>query len=256
MEKTHLFSEKVPDSIQARSKPFSLQLSVPGPLPLKSWAEEDRPREKLLLKGRRHLSDAELLAILLGSGTRNETALGLAQRLLNTAGNDLQELSRRSVKELTGLKGIGQAKAVAITAALELGRRRQTPQSREKAVVRSSEDAYNALAPILMDLPHEEFWILLLNRGNRIIGKDQVSTGGVHGTVVDAKIVFKKALEHQASNLILCHNHPSGSLDPSSQDIELTQKLAAAGKLLDISVLDHLIISDAGYFSFADHELL
>ncbi|HMQ60613.1 MAG TPA: DNA repair protein RadC [Flavilitoribacter sp.] len=225
-------------------------------LTIKSWAEGDRPREKLMQKGSRQLSDAELLAILLGSGTRSETAVGLAQRLMNFVGNDLHELGRRSVRELTAIKGIGQAKAIAIAAALEVGRRRHAQPAREPTVIRSSEDAFTAMAAQLFDLGHEEFWILLLNRGNHIIGKEQISIGGVHGTVVDAKIVFKKALQYQASAMILYHNHPSGSLDPSPQDIELTRKLTAAGKTLDINILDHLIITDKGYFSFTDHDLI
>jgi DNA repair protein RadC len=221
-------------------------------LTIKSWAEEDRPREKLLTKGKQSLSDAELLAILLGSGSRDETAVGLAQRILQSVDNDLNELGRRSVAELTKFKGIGEAKSITVVAALELGRRRQLTDVKERPQIRSSRDAWQLIAPILMDLSHEEFWILLLNRAGRVIGREQISLGGVAGTVVDAKIVFRKAIESMASSLILVHNHPSGNLQPSQQDINLTQKLKKAGETLDIAVLDHLIITERGYFSFAD----
>ncbi len=221
-------------------------------LTIKSWAEEDRPREKLLTKGKQSLSDAELLAILLGSGSRDETAVGLAQRILQSVDNDLNELGRRSVAELTKFKGIGEAKSITVVAALELGRRRQLTDVKERPQIRSSRDAWQLIAPMLMDLSHEEFWILLLNRAGRVIGREQISLGGVAGTVVDAKIVFRKAIESMASSLILVHNHPSGNLQPSQQDINLTQKLKKAGETLDIAVLDHLIITERGYFSFAD----
>jgi DNA repair protein RadC len=221
-------------------------------LTIKSWAEEDRPREKLLTKGKQSLSDAELLAILLGSGSRDETAVGLAQRILQSVDNDLNELGRRSVAELTKFKGMGEAKSITVVAALELGRRRQLTDVKERPQIRSSRDAWQLIAPILMDLSHEEFWILLLNRASRVIGREQISLGGVAGTVVDAKIVFRKAIESMASSLILVHNHPSGNLQPSQQDISLTQKLKKAGETLDIAVLDHLIITERGYFSFAD----
>lgn len=223
---------------------------------IKSWAEEDRPREKLQLKGRQNLSDAELLAILLGSGSREETAVDLAKRILNAADNNLNTLGKRSVKELKAHPGVGTAKAISIIAALELGRRRQLSHVRDKPQVRSSRDAFREVAPLLADLPHEEFWILLLNRANRITGREQISQGGISGTVVDAKVVFRKAIEGSASSVILCHNHPSGNLQPSQADIDLTRKLVEAGKALDVLVLDHLIISDAGYFSFADEGLI
>jgi DNA repair protein RadC len=223
-------------------------------LAIKSWAEEDRPREKLLVKGKISLSNAELLAIVLGSGSREETAVCLAQRILNTADNNLNELGRLSLAELLKFKGVGKAKAVSVVAALELGRRRQLSPLKEKPQVTSSKDAYNAIATLLADLSHEEFWILLLNRANRIIGREQISSGGMTGTVVDAKIVFRKAIEGQACAIILCHNHPSGSLYPSQADIRLTKKLAKAGEALDITVLDHLIIAATGYYSFADED--
>ncbi|HMO39481.1 MAG TPA: DNA repair protein RadC [Saprospiraceae bacterium] len=225
-------------------------------LTIKSWAEEDRPREKLLVKGKQSLSDAELLAILLGSGSRDETAVGLAQRILQSVDQDLNELGRRSIADLTKFKGMGAAKSITIVAAMELGRRRQLTDVRERPQIGGSRDAWQLIAPLLMDLPHEEFWILLLNRANRVIGREQISLGGVAGTVVDAKIVFRKAIEGMASSLILVHNHPSGNLQPSQQDIDLTRKLKKAGATLDIAVLDHLIIADSGYLSFADEGLM
>jgi len=219
---------------------------------IKTWAEEDRPREKMLLNGKGSLTDAELIAILIGSGSRNESAVSLSQRILKGVENDLNILGKSSLKELMKYKGIGEAKAITIAAALELGRRRQLTDIKDKPQIRSSKDAYHILAPILMDLPHEEFWILLLNRANKVIARERVSLGGVAGTVVDAKIIFRKALESLASGIILCHNHPSGNLNPSRADLEITQRLKKAGETLEINVLDHLIITDGGYTSFAD----
>ncbi len=222
------------------------------PLSIKAWAEADRPREKLALKGRKALSDAELLSILLGSGSRKESALGLARRILDSLDGDLSKLGRCSPGELRRFRGIGEAKAIGIVAALELGRRRQLTPAGERPQVRSSQDAYHVVAPLLADLPHEEFWILLLNRANRVIGREQISSGGVSGTVVDAKVLFRKAILGLASSVILCHNHPSGNLRPSQADIDLTAKLLEAGKTLDVVVLDHLILGGDLYFSFAD----
>ena len=204
---------------------------------LKSWAEEDRPREKLLLKGRQALSDAELLAILLGSGSREETAVGLARRILQAVTNDLNELGKQSINDLMQFRGVGEAKAITIQAALELGRRRQLAPLRERPQIRNSRDAYLTIAATLADLPHEEFWILCLNRANRVLQREQISTGGTAGTVVDAKVVFRRALHQRASSIILAHNHPSGNLHPSQADLDLTRKLVAAGKHLDIPVL-------------------
>ena len=224
-------------------------------LVIKSWAEEDRPREKMLAKGKSSLSNAELLAILLGSGSREETAVGLAQRILQSVGNDLNELGKCSIADLVKhYKGVGEAKAISIVAALELGRRRQLTGVQDKPQITSSRDAFNVIAPLLMDLHYEEFWILVLNRANRVIARQQISQGGVAGTVVDAKVVFRKALEAapQACSVVLCHNHPSGNLYPSQSDLELTKKLKSAGEILDMTVLDHLIISQSGYYSFAD----
>src|SRR5687768_2335562 len=212
-------------------------------LNIKSWAEEDRPREKLLLKGRQVLSDAELIAIVIGSGTRKETAVELAKRILAHFGNSLNELARLSVKDLMKFKGIGEAKAISIVAALELGRRRKQAESSKKEKITTSLDAYEVFKPVFLDLPHEEFWILVLNRANAVIRKEKVSAGGVAGTVVDPKIIFKTALEHLASSIVLGHNHPSGNLKPSEQDIRLTKSLKTAGAVLEISVIDHLIVT-------------
>jgi len=223
---------------------------------IKAWAEADRPREKLLLKGKQYLTDAELIAILMGSGNRELSAVGLAKQVLNSKQNNLYELGKDTVADLTKFVGIGPAKAISIIAALELGRRRQLSEVRDKPVIRSSQDAYAQMAPILADLPHEEFWILLLNRGNRIIGRKKISSGGVSGTGVDAKLIFRRALEGGASSVMLFHNHPSGGLKPSQADLSLTRKLKQAGEVLDTQVLDHLIISERGYYSFADEGVL
>jgi DNA repair protein RadC len=223
---------------------------------IKSWAEEDRPREKLLLRGKDALTDAELLAILISSGSREETALGLGQRILRSVNNDLQLLGRRNIKELMSFKGIGEAKAISIAAALELGRRRQQTDIKERPAIKSSRDAFNIIAASIADLSHEEFWILLLNRSNEVIGKERISRGGVSGTVVDGKIIFKTAIQALATSIVLCHNHPSGNLKPSQADIDITRKLRKAGEAIDVAVLDHLIISERGYYSFADEDAL
>ena len=223
---------------------------------IKAWAEEDRPREKLFLRGKKNLSDAELLAIIIGSGSREETALGLSQRILSHYENNLNELGRKTPADLMQFKGIGEAKAITIAAALELGRRRQLSNVKDRPQITSSRDAYNAIAPLIMDLPHEEFWILLLNRSNLVIGRERISRGGVSGTVVDAKLIFKKAIQSLAPAIILCHNHPSGNLRPSQADIDITRKLRKGGESLDVTVLDHLIVSERGYYSFADEGMM
>lgn len=217
-----------------------------------AWAEEDRPREKMLLKGKLALSDAELVAILLGSGLPGENAVALAQRILASADHNLHELGRRSVDELQRFRGVGEAKAVAIAAALELGRRRQLSDLRDRPRVTTSRDAYNAIATLLNDLHHEEFWLLLLNKNNEITARSRMSTGGAAGTVVDLKMIFKTALDARATAFIAVHNHPSGSLSPSQADIELTRRLRKAGEVLDLPLLDHLIVSERGYYSFTD----
>jgi len=225
---------------------------------IKSWAEDDRPREKLLLKGRSALSDAELIAILIGSGNANETAVEVARKILKDekVKENLVELGKLSVSDLMKHKGIGEAKAITIVAAMELGNRRRETEALQREQVTTSKDAAAIIQRHLADLPHEEFWILMLNRANKIIAKHPVSQGGIAGTVVDAKMVFKPAVEHSASSVILCHNHPSGNLQPSNEDIKLTKKLQDAGTNLDVKVIDHIIVTDSGYFSFADEGLL
>lgn len=225
-------------------------------LNIKNWSPEDRPREKLLMKGTSALSDAELIAILLGSGTATMSAVELAKKIMLTVNNSLHDLARLSVKDLMKLKGIGEAKAITIIAALELGRRRKETELEEKPRITGSRDVYTLLIPHLQDIPHEEFWILLLNRANRVIKKHQISQGGVAGTVADPKIIFKVAVEELASGIILAHNHPSGNLTASQADIDLTRKLREAGKLLEIQVLDHVIVAGQKYFSFADEGML
>jgi DNA repair protein RadC len=217
-----------------------------------AWAEEDRPREKMQLKGRQSLSDAELIAILIGSGTVGESAVGVAQRILASVDNNLHELGKRTVKELQRFKGVGEAKAITIAAALELGRRRQLSDLRERPRINSSRDAFNAIAPLLNDLHHEEFWLLMLNKANEVFSRERLSAGGMSGTVVDVKQVLKTALDARAAAFIAIHNHPSGNLQPSQADMELTKKLEQAGRLLDMPLLDHLIVSERGYYSFAD----
>lgn len=224
----------------------------PAPAGIKAWAEDDRPREKLLLKGRSALSDAELIAILLGSGTRELTAVDLAKHILSATGNRLHDLARLSVADLCKFKGIGQAKAITIVAALELGRRRRQEEAHDKKKITSSRDAYELMSASLADLDHEEFWIILLNRASRVKDKVCISRGGIAGTLVDARLVFKPAIEQLASSLILCHNHPSGNAKPSDADVRLTQTLQQAGNCLDIRIHDHIIFTDNSYYSFAD----
>lgn len=219
---------------------------------LKSWHVSDRPREKLSEKGANHLTTAELLAILIGKGNSDENAVQLSQRILDSVDHSIIELSKLSLSELVKFKGIGTTKAVTIAAALELGRRRQRAESHKSPKVACSKDAYLYIKTYLEDLNHEEFWVLLLNRSNVIVGQVPVSKGGVSGTVVDGKLIFKPALEKSACGIILTHNHPSGSLYPSKEDIGLTRKIKKAGEFLDIVVMDHLIITSAGYYSFAD----
>ena len=226
-------------------------------MPISRWSEEDQPREKLMARGRQHLTDAELVAILLGSGNTEESAVGLAKRILFTYDHDLDRLGKVGVKELIKqFKGVGEAKAVTIVAALELGRRRQIATPTERPIITNSAHCFQQLAPVLQDLAHEEFWMLLLNQAGRLISRKQVSRGGVTSTVVDARLIFKAALEEGAVSIILGHNHPSGNLRPSNADLKLTQKLKKAGEHLDIRVLDHLIIGERSYYSFADEGVL
>ncbi|MCX7638110.1 MAG: DNA repair protein RadC [Cyclobacteriaceae bacterium] len=230
--------------------------SGPGFLNIKKWAEEDRPREKLLLKGKASLSDAELIAILIGTGTASQSAVDLAKQILLSVDNNLDELAKLSVADLTKIKGIGEAKAIAIVSALELGRRRKDFTEKERPKINSSRMAFEEVKADLLDLPQEEFWILLLNRATQLIKKQKVSVGGMHATYVDAKVIFKYALEAGAGNIILAHNHPSGNSTPSPADLELTRKLKEGGKLLDIQLIDHIIVAGKSYLSFADEGLL
>lgn len=225
-------------------------------LSIKCWAEEDRPREKLLHKGKTSLSDAELIAILLGSGSRNETAVSLAKRILNSAGNNIKALAKLSIEELCQFNGIGPAKAINLIAAIELGRRRGSEASLVLDKITCSKDVFTIMWPLIGDLPHEEFWVLFLNNSNKVLFKQQLSKGGITGTLVDVRLVFKKALALFATSIILCHNHPSGKLIPSMSDKQLTQKIKKAGATIDIAVLDHLILTENAYFSFADESIL
>ncbi len=235
---------------------MSMKIEDSQPMNIKSWSPEDRPREKLLMKGTSALSDAELIAILLGSGTAKLSAVDVAKKVLSHVDNNLDNLAKLSVKELMKAKGIGEAKAITIVAAMELGRRRKEQSPEEKPKLESSKTAFEIIKADLMDLPHEEFWVLLINRANRLIKKKRVSEGGVSGTVADPKIIFKLAVDELASGIIVVHNHPSGNLKPSESDISLTKKLKEAGKVLEISLLDHLIIGNNNYFSFTDEGLI
>lgn len=223
---------------------------------IKNWSEEDRPREKLLQKGRIALTDAELIAILIGSGNRDESAVALSQRILASVENNLNQLGKQSIKDLMGFKGIGEAKAISIIAALELGRRRRSGEALNLHKITSSSSVFELMQPLIGELPHEEFWIVYLNNANKVLQTSQLSKGGITGTLVDVRLVFKNALQLGAVAVILSHNHPSGTLTPSQADKELTKKLKRAGDNLDIKVLDHLIITEKAYFSFADENLL
>ena len=223
---------------------------------IKYWAEDDRPREKLTLKGKTALSDAELLAIIIGSGTRNKSAVELSKEILSSFGNNLSEFSRVQISDLLKFNGIGEAKAINIIAALELGRRRQGSETPSKLKVVGAAMVYQHLKPFLGDLNHEEFYLIMLNHANEIIHTKQVSKGGMSSTIVDGKIIFNMALTFQASAIIVSHNHPSGNLNPSSQDLQLTKSLHEFGKYIDLPLLDHIIFTDNGYFSFAEQSLL
>ncbi|GAA5038013.1 DNA repair protein RadC [Marivirga lumbricoides] len=223
---------------------------------IKMWAEADRPREKLLTKGREVLSDAELIAILIGSGTKSLSAIDVGKNILSATENDLNALAKYTVKDLMKFKGIGEAKAISIVAALELGRRRKETATKKRPQITSSTDAFNILKPHLLDLPHEEFWIILMNRANQVIQMKRISSGGISGTVADVKMIFKEAIEQLASGIILAHNHPSGNKQPSSQDVSLTKKMKEAGVILEIAVLDHIIFADDQFFSFADNAMM
>lgn len=223
---------------------------------IKLWAEDDRPREKLLSKGRVALSDAELIAILMGSGSKGESAVDLAKRILKSVNNNLHELGKKSPSELQQHKGVGEAKALTLIAALELGRRRQVSDMGERPRIYTSKDCFRLMAPLLNDIIHEEFWILLLNKSNEVIGKERISSGGMSSTVVDMKLIFKSVLEWRASGFVAIHNHPSGNALPSDSDEKLTMKLLNGARILDIHLLDHIIVAGNTYYSFRDHDKL
>jgi len=222
-------------------------------LGIKNWAEEDRPREKLMRQGRHNLTDAELLAILLGSGNKHENAVELAKRILSVAGNSLHRLAQWDIEHFTRFEGVGEAKAITVISALEIGRRRGSQEMPKRPKITSSKEAFNILQPLLMDLPFEEFWVLHLNRAHQVIAKEKISQGGISGTVADVRIILKSAIQKLSSAIIVAHNHPSGNLSPSNQDIQLTRKIKEACRLLDITLLDHLIVTNTDYFSFADN---
>ncbi len=220
------------------------------------WAEDDRPREKMMLKGKNALSDAELVAILIGTGTGAKSAVDLGRELLSLTNGDLYRFGQLRHSQLCEIKGIGDSKAITIMAALELGRRRKETDKEENVKINSSHSAYLELRPLFQDLYHEEFYALFLNRANEVLEKRQLSIGGSSGTVVDSKILFKAGIDCGASAMILAHNHPSGALKPSNEDIKLTKRLTQCGEIMEMSVLDHLIITDNGYFSFADKGMI
>ena len=232
--------------MQQRSASFSI----------KHWSDADKPREKLRMKGRKVLSNAELIAILIGSGTKQESAVQLSKRILHTYGDDLNELGKLSISQLMKFKGIGEAKAIKILAAMEIGHRRRYTSSLTTDSVKNSQAVFELVHPQIGDLDHEEFWIVYLNNSNKVLSCEQLSKGGITGTLVDVRLVMKKALELGAVSLILAHNHPSGALEPSTSDRELTSKLIKASSSLDLKVLDHLIITKETYFSFADNKLI
>ena len=223
---------------------------------IKFLAEDDRPREKFLLKGKNALSDAELLAIIMGSGNREDSAVELGRKILGSVENNWHNLSLLSLSDLMKFKGVGEAKAISIAAALEIGHRRAAQEVPEKIQIRESKDIYKVLQPYLSDLQTEEFWAVFLNQNNRIVGKARLSAGGINQSVVDVRILFKTALEHLSTAIAIAHNHPSGNLKPSQEDLRITKQIADAGKILNIQLLDHLIISQNAYFSFADENLL
>ncbi len=229
-------------------------MSFDNKLSIKNWAIDDRPREKLLNKGISALSDAELIAILIGSGNRDESAVELSKRILNTEKNNLNELGKRTIDDLTKYKGIGEAKAISIIAALELGKRRKLSEIIDKKQITASNDIFKYFEPFLGDLKHEEFWILTLNRSNKVIDQHKISQGGLSATIVDIKMLMKIAIDKLADAIVLCHNHPSGNLKPSDEDFMITTNIVRAAQTLEIRVLDHLIITDKNYYSFADNE--
>lgn len=223
---------------------------------IKFLAEDDRPREKFMLKGRNSLSDAELLAIIMGSGNREDSAVELARKILDSVGNNWHHLSLLQISDLIKFKGIGEAKAISIATALEIGRRKSAQEVPEKIQIKCSSDTFKILQPHLCDLQTEEFWAIFLNQNNRILGKTKLSSGGINQSVVDIRILFRTAIEHFATGIIIAHNHPSGNLKPSGEDVKITKQILESGKILNIQLLDHLILTQNSYFSFADENLL
>ncbi len=223
---------------------------------IKNWAEDDRPREKLVAKGKNALSDAELLAIIIGSGSAEESAVSLSRKILQSVQNNWNELAKLSLSDLCKFKGIGEAKAISILTALEIGRRKTQQEALELPQITNSTQIYQYVSPWLSDLSYEEFWIIYLNRKNKIIGKEQISKGGISSTSVDIRLILKKALELNATAIIAAHNHPTGNAEPSNEDKNLTEKLYNSAQLLDINLLDHIIVGTQNYFSFADKNLL
>lgn len=225
-------------------------------LSIKKWSEEDRPREKLARRGKEQLSNSELLAILLGAGNRDESAVALSKRILVSVNNNLNELGKLTIQELEKFKGIGKAKAIAIVAAIELGKRRNSENIQDKEVITSSNAVYKLMQPLIGELPHEEFWVLYLNNSNKVLQREQLSKGGITGTLVDVRLVLKTAIQIGAVSIVLCHNHPSGTLIPSAADKSITTKMINACQSLDIKVIDHVILVENDYFSFADSSLI
>lgn len=223
---------------------------------IKSLAEEERPREKLLLRGKQSLSDAELLAIILGSGSKSESSITLAQRILSSVNHNWNELAKLTIRDLCKFNGVGKVKAIEIITSLEIGRRKALQQALKKEKISSSKDAYNILQPIIGDLMIEEFWVIYLSRSNKILSKEKISQGGITGTMVDNRLIFKHAIELNAVSLIISHNHPSGNIQPSNSDIQITHEIKKAGNLLNITLIDHLIVTQTSFFSFADENLL
>lgn len=223
---------------------------------IKSLAEEERPREKLLLRGKQSLTDAELLAIILGSGSKSESSITLAQRILSSVNHNWNELAKLTIRDLCKFNGVGKVKAIEIITSLEIGRRKSLQQALKKEKISSSKDAYNILQPIIGDLMIEEFWVIYLSRSNKILSKEKISQGGITGTMVDNRLIFKHAIELNAVSLIISHNHPSGNIQPSNSDIQITHEIKKAGNLLNITLMDHLIVTQTSFFSFADENLL
>jgi DNA repair protein RadC len=223
---------------------------------IKNWSVEDRPREKLMKQGIQYLSNTELLALIIGSGTKEMNAVELARMILLSAKNNLNELGKLSVEELVKVKGIGLAKAITLVAALELGSRRGKSYSHEKVIIKNSQTAFDILQPKIGNLEHEEFWILVMNRAHKVLDAMKISQGGITGTVIDTRMILKYAIDKRATSLIVSHNHPSGNRKPSEADINITNKIKSAAALMDITLLDHIIVADKSYFSFADEGLL